>query len=273
MPHGGLPRSLGRSSYKSIFDLLWGRRLIDGATRCQALTDMERDQWLGYGVPPNRIVVVPNGIDLKAFDIPVDDAGFRRRFDIPLDAPVIGYVGRLNEIKGLDVLLDAFVPVLVRYPDAVLLLVGPDDGVRPSLEKQADRLGFAPQVRFTGLLTADADKAAAYRTASVYVLPSRYENLPTTVLESLLNDTPAIVSDRCGFANQLSEASAATIVSYGDAEALANQIVRYLADPAAAQREVEAAHGWVQQNFDWEAVTDRWEAVYRECLPSVSMDR
>jgi glycosyltransferase involved in cell wall biosynthesis len=71
----------------------------------------------------------------------------------------------------------------------------------------------------------------------------------------------------------LAEAGTATIVPYGDAGALANQIVRYLTDPVAARREAEAAHGWVQQNFDWEAVTDRWEAVYRQCFPSVSMDR
>lgn len=273
MPHGGLPRSLGRGLYKRAFDLLWGRRLIDGATRCHALTEMERDQWLGYHVPTDKIVMVPNGIDLRAFNMPVDEAGFRRRFDIPPDAPVIGYVGRLNEIKGLDILLDAFVPVLARYPEAILLLVGPDDGAQSSLEKQAVRQGLSSQVRFTGMLTADADKAAAYRTLSVYVLPSRYENLPITVLESLLNDTPAIVSDRCGFSGQLAEASAATIVPYGDAGALADQILRRLSDPAAARREAEAANSWVQQNFDWETVTGRWEAVYRQCLPSVSMDR
>lgn len=272
-PHGGLPRDLGRGLYKRLFDALWGQRLIAGACRCHALTEMEQAQWMAGGVPADRVVSIPNGIDLKAFDLDTDLLAFRRRYDLPMDAPVVSYLGRLNRIKGLDDLVAAFAGVLLAQPEAHLLLAGPDDGMRSALEVQVARLGIEAQVRFTGMLTGEADKAAVYRVSTVYVLPSRYENLPTTVLEALLNATPCIVSDRCGLAGRLAKASAAAVVPSGDVEALTRQIAAHLSHPAAMHRRAERAQRWVQKNFDWETVTDSWEAVYRECVTSASMGR
>jgi glycosyltransferase involved in cell wall biosynthesis len=273
MPHGGLPHDLGRGLYKRVFDMLWGKQIIGGACRCQALTKMEAEQWEGFGVPPERISLIPNGIDLGAFDIEVDLPAFRRRFELPADTPVVSFLGRLNAIKGLDDLIAAFAEVLETHPTAHLLMAGPDDGMRATLEAQIAHLGISEQVRFTGMLTSDADKAALYRISAVYVLPSRYENLPTTVLEALLNATPCIVSDRCGLAARLAKASAAAIVPSGDVDALARQIEAHLVHPASMRRRAERAQRWVRQNFDWETVTDRWEAVYRECAQSASMSR
>jgi len=273
MPHGGLPYSLGRGLYKQVFDALWGKRLIAGACRCQALTGMEQEQWRAMGVPDNRIALIPNGIDLEAFNINVDLLSFRRRFDLPVDAPVVSFLGRLNRIKGLDDLIAALAAVLKTHPGAYLLLAGPDDGMQAELENQIARLGIGQQVRFTGMLTSDADKAAVYRVSAVYVLPSRYENLPTTVLEALLNATPCIVSDRCGLATRLAKASAAAIVPSGDIDALARQITAHLDHPASMRRRAERAQRWVRQNFDWETVTDSWEVVYHECAQSASMSR
>ena len=273
MPHGGLPRDLGRGLYKRVFDAVWGKRLIAGASRCQALTAMEQEQWRAVGVPDNRIVLIPNGIDLAAFDMNVDLLSFRRRFDLPVDAPIVSFLGRLNTIKGLDDLVAAFAGVLEMHPEARLLLAGPDDGMQAALEVQIARLGIDSQVRFTGMLTSDADKAAVYRVSAVYVLPSRYENLPITVLEALLNATPCIVSDRCGLATRLAKASAAAIVPSGDVDTLTRQIAAHLAHPASMRRRAERAQRWVRQNFDWETVTDSWEAVYRECAQSASMSR
>jgi glycosyltransferase involved in cell wall biosynthesis len=273
MPHGGLPRDLGRGMYKQVFDALWGKRLIGEACRCQALTGMETEQWEDFGVPPEKISLIPNGIDLEAFGVDVDLPAFRHRFDLPDDAPIVSFLGRLNAIKGLDDLVAAFAGVLQTHPAAHLLLAGPDDGMQAALEAQIARLGIGNRVHFTGMLTSDADKAAVYRVSAVYVLPSRYENLPITVLEALLNATPCIVSDRCGLATRLAKASAAAIIPSDDVDALTRQIAAHLAHPASMRRRAERAQRWVRQNFDWETVTDSWEAVYRECAQSASMGR
>jgi glycosyltransferase involved in cell wall biosynthesis len=265
MPHGGLPAGLGRAPLKRVYDALWGRRLLDGACRLHALTDMERDPYFALGMSPRRVVLIPNGIDAAAFDLDADPAGFRARYDIPVDAPVVGYLGRLNEIKGLDGLVDAFALVLADHPSTILLLVGPDDGARAALVAQIALLGISHAVRFTGMITGDLDKAAAYRAMDVYALPSRYENMPVGLLEALLNGTPGIVSDRCGLAARLGAADVARVTPYGDADALAGEINALLCNKASADALAGRGRDYVTAHFDWEAVVDRWEAVYRAC--------
>lgn len=265
-PHGGLPAELGRTAYKRVYDALWGRRLLAGACRLHALTEMERRQYLDLGLPAARTVLIPNGIDLAAADLPADVDAFKRRFGIPPGQPVIGFLGRLNAIKGLDVLVEAFAAVLAQRPGAVLLLVGPDDGVRPALEEQIARAGIGVSVRFAGMISGGAEKAAAYRASDVYVLPSRYENLPTTVLEALLNGAPSITTDRCGLAGDLAAADSARVVPAGDAPALAAQILAVLADPERARAQAQRGRSYVREHFGWEAIIPRWLDTYRACL-------
>ncbi len=272
-PHGGLPSGLGRAALKHLYDALYGCRLLERACRLHALTDMERQQFLDRGLPPGCIDLIPNGVDSAAFDVSVDVESFKRRYDIPLDSPVVGFVGRLNAIKGLDFLIDAFAFVLAARPESILLIAGPDDGARSVLEAQIARLGIGSSVRFTGMLSGDADKAAAYRASWVYVLPSRYENLPTTVLEALLNAVPCILTDRCGLAAQLAEAGVARVVPYGDASTLAGQILTTLHDPAASRTQAERGRRYVTEHFDWESVVDRWLEVYHLCAEHATIRR
>ncbi|MBN1122099.1 MAG: glycosyltransferase family 4 protein [Anaerolineae bacterium] len=264
-PHGGLPTELGRTAYKRFFDLMWGNRLLDRAAGLHAITDMERQQYLDRGLPEDRIVVIPNGIDVDAFDIDADPDSFRRRFDIPIDAPLVGFVGRLNPIKGIDFLIDAFAEVLTHKPGAILLLAGPDDGARADLEKQVERLGIGSAVRFGGLFEGDEMRAAAYRAFDVCVLPSRYEILGITLLESLLNATPVITTDRCGLAGLLTDQDIGRVVPFGSTGDLSAAILATLDDPSA----IEQAHrgrDYVSQHLNWDAISDRWIDTYRAII-------
>ncbi len=264
--HGGLPPELGRLAVKRLYDVLVGRRLLSHACRLHALTEIEREQYAALGLSPQRIALIPNGIDKAAFDFEVDTIAFRQHHGIPDKAPVVGYVGRLNRIKGLDFLIEAFADVLRHRPEIVLLLAGPDDGARPALEAQAARLGLGKAVRFSGMLEGPKALAAAYRVSTVYVLPSRYETFPTTVLEALLNATPCIITERCGLAAPLAEAGAAYVVPFGDVAALAEAILRVLGDPQAARAQAERGRHYVAEHFDWEAVVEQWIQTYHECL-------
>lgn len=271
--HGGLPPELGRAAAKRLYDALVGRRLLSHACRLHALTEMERDQYVALGLSSQRIALISNGIDPAAFDFEVDVVAFRRRYGIPEGAPLIGFVGRLNRIKGLDFLIDAFAEVLRHRPEAILLLAGPDDGARSTLEAQVARLGLGAAVRFSGMLEGPQALAAAYRASAVYVLPSRYEMFPTTVLEALLNATPCIVTEQCGLAASLIGADAAHVVPFGDVAALAGAILHVLGDPHAARAQAERGRCYVVEHFGWETVIDRWIQTYRECLQEVKIGR
>src|SRR5574341_293479 len=108
MPQGGLPPELGRTAIKHVYDTLYGRRLLQNASRLHALTDMERQQYLALGVADQRIIIIPNGIDVTAFDFEVDIAAFKRQHSIPEGRPVVGFLARLNRIKGPEFLVEAF---------------------------------------------------------------------------------------------------------------------------------------------------------------------
>jgi glycosyltransferase involved in cell wall biosynthesis len=266
MPQGGLPPELGRTFIKYFYDAFYGRPLLRRASRLHALTEMERQQYLGLGLPDSRIIIIPNGIDVTAFDREVDVGAWKRRHDIPEGRPVVLFLARLNRIKGPEFLVAAFAEVLKQEPDALLVLAGPDDGVQPEIEAQIDTLGIRHAVRFTGYISGEDDKAAAYRAADVYVLPSRYEILGITVLEALLNSTPTITTDRCGLASQLDQDGAAEVVHFGDVVALAARILAVLRDPETFKAQARYGREYVVQHFNWDTLTDRWVKVYRQCI-------
>jgi glycosyltransferase involved in cell wall biosynthesis len=273
MPQGGLPPELGRTAIKHVYDALYGRPLLRNASRLHALTDMERHQYLALGFHDRRIIVIPNGIDVTAFDFEADVAEFKRRHDIPERRPVVGFLARLNRIKGPEFLVDAFAHVLSACPDTILMLAGPDDGVQSEIEAQIDRLGIREAVRFVGFVADEQTKSAAYRASDVYVLPSRYEIQGITVMEALLNATPTITTDRCGLASRLVEAGVARAVSFGDREALIKEIVDVLSHPAQARAEAERGRQLMVEGFNWDILTDQWIEVYRTCIVEAAQRR
>ena len=266
MPQGGLPPKLGRTAIKYLYDTFYGRPLLRGASRLHALTEMERRQYLGLGLPDARIIIIPNGIDVTAFDGEVDVVAWKQRHNIPEGKPIVLFLARLNRIKGPEFLVAAFAEALRQRPDVVLVLAGPDDGVQHEIEAQIDALGIRGAVRFVGYVSGEADKAAAYRAADVYVLPSRYEILGITLLESLLNEAPTIATDRCGLAPQLAHADVAEVVPFGDVCALADRILTILRHPEPFKAQARRGRAFVIQHFNWETLTDRWVEVYRQCV-------
>lgn len=273
MPQGGLPPELRRTAIKYVYDAIYGRRLLRKASRLHALTEMERRQYVDLNLSTDRIMIIPNGIDVTAFDFETDPVDFKRRYDIPDGRPVVGFLARLSPIKGPEFLVEAFARVLSRYPGAILVLVGPDDGSQAALEQQIARLGIGHAVRFVGYVGTTEEKAAAYRAFDVYVLPSRYEIQGITPLEALLNETPTITTDRCGSSEQLASAGIARYVTFGDVETLAHAIETVLSAPEHARQEARRGRRYVIENFNWDTLVDQWIEVYRTIIAEAALRR
>lgn len=263
-PHGGLPH-LGRSTFKTIFDALYGQRLLDSACHVHVITTMEAAQAAAFGIPTDRIATIPNGIDITFGDLAADSAAFRARWGIPVDVQVVGFLGRLNAIKGVDLLVDAFARLYADDPQTHLLLCGPDDGLRPDLERRIESAGLENAVTLTGALTAGADKAAAYRAMDFYVLPSRYEIMGITLLESILCDTPVMTTSACGLAADLDAHDLGTIVPPEDISALYAALADALHNPGTLKARTACAAAHVRTTYDWDAITNRWLEVYKGC--------
>ncbi|BAM03523.1 glycosyltransferase [Phycisphaera mikurensis] len=172
--------------------------------------------------PRAPVEVIPNGVDLA----------FWRRPDDAAAAPAaLACVGRLERVKGHDVLLRALARLRASVPAARLTLVG-DGPEAPALRSLAAELGLGDAVRFAGRLDPAAT-AALLHASSVAVMPSRSEGLPLALLEAMAAGLPPVVTRVGGMPDALGEPPAGRIVAPEDPAALAASLAALLADPAA----------------------------------------
>jgi glycosyltransferase involved in cell wall biosynthesis len=151
------------------------------------------------GVPDEKIGVIPNGIDLSEYGNLPPRGAFKKKFFIRNDEKMILYLGRIHRVKGVDILVKAFANVAEKLTDVKLVIVGPDDGYLGELERLIKALKIENDVLIMGPLYGK-DKLAAYIDTDVYVLPSRYETFPMSVLEAVACGSPVILSENCGVA-------------------------------------------------------------------------
>lgn len=196
--HGSVPRSQQRI-LKSVYDGLFSFRMLRNASKVIALSQTEAQQYLGTGVPKEKIEIIPNGINTSEFsDLPHRES-FRKKFSISDDEKIVLYLGRIHKIKGIDILVYAFSNVIEKLKNVKLVVVGPDDGYLSELQRLIKALKIENDVLVLGPLYGK-DKLEAYSGTDVYVLPSRYETFPMSVLEAVACGSPVILSEKCGVA-------------------------------------------------------------------------
>lgn len=182
------------------------------------------------------------------------------------DAPFVLFMGRLNHIKGPDLLLEAFASVASSFPAQQLVFAGHDAGLRTQLSSRAAALGLAPRVRFAGFLQGAA-KRAAYAAATLLVVPSRREAMSLVALEAGAVGTPVLLTDMCGFddveesgagGERAGERGDAACIVPATVDGLADGLRRLLADaPELPRRGARLRHRIVAA-YTWERVGARW---------------
>lgn len=178
-----------------------------------------------FGIEPACIQVLPNAVKIKARALDAEsEAKVRSEWGIKPDAPVVACVALLNEQKAHHVLLDAWVDIADRFPDAVLLLAG-DGPLRSQLEAQATHLGIADKVRFLGMVR-DVDKI--YAIARFVVLSSAWEGMPLTLLEAAAYGLPAVATRVSGTPEVVRHEQTGLLVEPGDPVSLSREIIRLL---------------------------------------------
>ncbi len=260
-PAGAL-RPFGRSlAIKRLYNALIGRRIARSAAMCVAITNDERADFTAFGVPAARVRVIPNGIDPAQYESSTDVVTTLPPG--PDGAPYVLFLGRLNAIKGPDLLLDAFAAVASRFPDHHLVLAGPDGGLLDSLRATTQALGLASRVHFPGFISG-THKAAALRRASLLAIPSRREAMSIVVLEAGACGCPVLFTDTCGLSD-LAHSGAGLMVSV-DTEALASGLVQALGAPAEQRLRAEKLASTVAEGYLWQVQAARYAALCNEVL-------
>jgi glycosyltransferase involved in cell wall biosynthesis len=211
--------------------------------------------------PAERCIVIPNGINLEDFQRSVDRDSLRRSFNLPQSARVITFIGRLDEQKGLDLLLEATAHLETSVEGVEVWLVG-DGPVRTELQRLATKLGIDDRVKFWGY---QAQIERYLYASDIFALPSRYEGMPIVLLEALAAGIPCVVS-RVGDNDLVVEdGKQGLVVPPNDAAALAKALNLLLLSPEM-QRQMSEAATRRSEDFSDENMAQRYAEVYRALL-------
>jgi glycosyltransferase involved in cell wall biosynthesis len=208
------------------------------------------------GIPAEKIVVIPNGVDLADFDAPVETAQIRAQFGVPADAPLILAVGRFAPEKGFDVLIDAFARLQAQIPHVKLMLVG-SGPLEEELRRRAASAGEG--VVFAG---QQADVAPFLHAADLVAIPSRQEGQGIVALEAMAARKPVVASRVGGLAETIVPDETGLLVPPEETAALAEALAGLLQD--RAKREAMGAKGRqrVEKEYTAAQMVRRIEAVY-----------
>lgn len=211
------------------------------------------------GWVPGSYDVIPNGVDIVRFNPSVPAA--RVYAD---GRPSLLYVGRIDERKGLLVLLRALPSVVSSVPDVKLLVVG-SGPLEASCRTKCCELGLEDRVFFCGNVTPE-ELPGYYSGCTVYVSPALGgEAMGIVLLEALASGRPVVASQISGYDEVITSERDGILVTPGDATALGRALVRLLVSPA--RRQLLSANALRRaQGFDWRAVAERVEQVYRRSL-------
>ena len=250
----------GRSKIlKLIYNVLIGNRIIKNANACIAVTDEERNYFISSGVAARKVIVIPNGIaesDFKSSDVDV----FRRKNSL-VSKRFILFVGRLNLIKGPDLLLRAFCNIKDQHNNIDLVFVGPDGGLLRELKSLVRLQGAESRVHFAGYL-GGADKSDAYHAAEMLVIPSRHEAMSIVALEAGMCGTPVLLTDQCGF-NQLEENGCGWVVP-ASVEGLERGLAAILSNPEQIESAALNIKKYVTEHYSWNVVVQSYRGLYAQ---------
>jgi len=213
------------------------------------------DQLARAGVGPGRLHVVPNAYTLRSHF--ADRTTARRELGLPLDAFIVGWIGRLTPEKGADVLVDAM-PMLDE--DMIASFIG-DGGERQGLSARA--VSRAPgRVSWQGLRL---DAAHLLRAFDVFVLSSRTEGTPMVLFEAMDAGVP-IVATRVGGVPDVVGPREALLVNADDPRSLAAAIRKARSDPQAALSRAQLARARLMAEYAVAPWVERYSAIYRQVI-------
>ncbi len=195
----GMVRPIERSfRMKRTWHFLFGKPLLRHAALLIATSRQEEEEMIADGFAPARIALRYNGVDLQEFATLPAAGAFRKEWALPVDEPIVLFLGRIIPRKGADILIEAFAQACPQR--GRLVIAGPEgeSGYVPKLRELAREKRIEDRTTFTGPIYGEQKKAALV-DGDIFVLPSRYENFATGVAEAIACGVmPVIISDRCG---------------------------------------------------------------------------
>ena len=255
-PHASTPTNVGQSLFKKLFDVFFGNKLMQNASHIIAVSDYEaKYDKLMTNAP---VEVVYNGMNVDEFEN-IDS------YDTFLEGiPYILYFGRLDSLKGINYIIEAFAQLPDEFREYKLVIAGKISDYKKTLDEIITKYEIKDRVIFTGFVD-EADKNAIYRDAKLFVNPVKYMGgVALTVFESILAGTPVVVTRQSG--EVIEKIDAGIIVEYADIEQLKDAIITSLTDTKLTQRQLENGQNYIKNNLQWCDVADHILEIYEKYI-------
>ena len=246
------------------------RQLASRSTRLVAVSPEVRDDLVEIGVaPPEKFSVIRLGIALDSRITGTGDSReeLRSLFGIPPDRFVLGWIGRMTQIKRVEDVLLAFRELRARGIDATLCLVG-DGPDRESIERRAHELGIARHILSVGY---QRDVSPYYAFLDALLLPSANEGTPVVAIEALAARKPVVATRVGGVPDVVVDGTDGFLVAVGDVTGMVDALERLARDPELRARMGEAGCARVVPRYRVERLVDDVDALYRELLAAAGL--
>jgi len=229
-----------------------------------AVSPEVRDELVAQRIAPQqKFAVIRLGIPLaERLGDATADLDYRRLYGIPASAFVVGWVGRMTEVKDADAVLEIVKATRERGLDAVLVMVG-DGPDRDGLEQLAHELGIARSTYFVGY---QPEVAGYYRLFDAFLLPSLNEGTPVSAIEALASGTPVVATRVGGVPDVVRDGSDGFLVEPGDVEAAADRLAVLAADAPLRTRLGESGRARVLERYSVARLVDDVDRLYRSLL-------
>jgi len=264
-PRGMLyPFTMGRKlEKKSIYYNLVIKDILKSANAIHYTTEDEAEKCHSFLGLRNRKIVISNGIDLLEFSDLSLGSKFRERYPVLKDKKVILFLGRIDRIKGLDILIKAY-SILAKENNEVHLFIAGDGegGYKEKVEEEVINLGLQERVTFSGFLNGK-EKLEAYMGSDIFVLPSYSENFGLSAVEAMACALPVVISDKVGISGEVKDRNSGIIVET-NAESVYYGLKKLLEDEGLRKELSENGRLLVKEHYDINKVADKMIKVFGE---------
>jgi glycosyltransferase involved in cell wall biosynthesis len=217
---------------------------------------------IASGVHPHNVEVVHEGVEIRPLLSAEQRQESRRRWNVPLDAPLLGCVGVLLPDKGQEWLIRTLAALRSEFPTVRLLLAG-DGPCRPALEQLTRELGLSDAVIFAGFVN---DVESVYAALDVFLLPSFFEALNNSLLLAMAYEIPSIAFHRGALGEIIVHEESGLLVSGPDVEEIRGAVARILRDTALARKLGQQGRKRVEENFSAARMVEGMLRVYEKVL-------
>jgi len=230
-----------------------------------SVSDRDRQRLVGWGIPPRKVITLPNGVDLAQFEGPADVQALRAELGLSAEGPVVMQVGRLSAQKDPVVFVDGAALVLERRPGVRFVMLG--EG--PLMEEVAGRV---QERGLEGSLHLLGWRPQAHRympAADVVTLTSRWEGTPFVLLEAMAWSRPVVATAVNGCPEVVDDGVTGFLVEAGDTLGWAGRVLDLLEEPARAAEMGCQGRRRVEEKYSLAGITGRLEALYRDAISKV----